>query len=55
MYGAGRLESTNIADYEVIGWVSVEAGYPEFVEPLIRMAEVEWDHEFYFRRKVLTH
>ena len=39
MYGAGRLERGN----------------DHFVEELLTMAEVEWEHEKYFREKVLTH
>lgn len=55
MYGAGRLESKNIAEYEVAARVAFEAGHLELVEDLVRMAEVEWDHEFYFRGKAQTH
>jgi hypothetical protein len=31
------------------------AGYPELVDDLLQMAEVEWEHEQYFRRKVANH
>lgn len=52
MYGAGRLESGNIVEYEVAARHARDAGYPQYVDCILRMAEVEWDHELYFRRKV---
>lgn len=55
MYGAGRLERRNIVEYETAARLAVEAGRPEFVDCLLTMAEVEWDHEQYFRSRVLTH
>ena len=54
MYGAGRLEQGNIIEYEVAAEYALKAGYPHFVEDLLHMAEIEWDHEFYFRSKCLT-
>jgi hypothetical protein len=55
MYGAGRLERRNIVEYETAARLAVQAGRPEFVDCLLTMAEVEWDHEEYFRSRVLTH
>ncbi len=55
MYGAGRLERGNIVEYETAARLAVEAGRPEFVECLLAMAEVEWDHEAFFRSRVLSH
>jgi Ubiquinone biosynthesis protein COQ7 len=55
MYGAGRLERRNIVEYETAARLAVGAGRPEFVDCLLTMAEVEWDHEQYFRSRVLTH
>lgn len=55
MYGAGRLEAQNIREYEVAARLALAAGRPTLVEPLLEMAEVEWDHEHYFRGKVLAH
>jgi len=52
MWGAGRLEKGNIREYEVAARWAVEAGRPEFVDCLLGMAEVEWEHEFYFRSRV---
>ena len=55
MYGAGRLESHNVREYEDAADLAVESGHPEFVSCLLEMAEVEWEHEAYFRSKVGTH
>ena len=55
MYGAGRLERRNIVEYDTAARLAVAAGRPEFVDCLLTMAEVEWDHEQYFRSRVLTH
>jgi hypothetical protein len=55
MYGAGRLESQNIREYEVAARLALVAGLPHFVDPLLEMAEVEWDHERFFRGKASRH
>ena len=55
MYGAGRLESHNVKEYEDAADLAVASGHPEFVACLLEMAEVEWDHEAYFRGKVESH
>ena len=55
MYGAGWLESRNIVEYEVAARLALEAGHPEFVDCLLSMAEVEWEHEAYFRTRVMEH
>ena len=55
MYGAGRLESHNIGEYEDAARLARDAGQPELVDCLLTMAEVEWDHEAYFRSKVEPH
>jgi hypothetical protein len=55
MYGAGKLESGNIVEYEVAARLAFEANRPEFIEDLLFMAEIEWDHELYFRKKYLSH
>jgi rubrerythrin len=55
MYGAGRLESRNIREYETAARYAKESGREEFVDCLLTMAEVEWDHEKYFRSRVLIH
>jgi rubrerythrin len=55
MYGAGRLESRNIVEYEDAARDAVACGRADFVDCLLEMAEVEWDHEAYFRSKVTGH
>lgn len=55
MYGAGRLESHNVKEYEDAADFAVGCGHREFVPCLLEMAEVEWEHEAYFRAKVESH
>lgn len=55
MYGAGFLESRNIVEYEVAARLAILSGHVEFVDCLLEMAEVEWEHELYFRERVLSH
>jgi rubrerythrin len=55
MYGAGRLERGNIVEYEAAARLARSAGRPELVDCLLTMAEVEWDHEQYFRSRVQSH
>ncbi|MGH9968132.1 MAG: ferritin-like domain-containing protein [Pyrinomonadaceae bacterium] len=55
MYGAGRLESRNIAEYETAARYARECGREDLVNCLLTMAEVEWEHERYFRSRVLLH
>jgi rubrerythrin len=55
MYGAGKLERNNIVEYEHAAKYAAGCGRYEFVDCLLTMAEVEWEHEQYFRSKVLSH
>ena len=55
MYGAGRLESRNIREYETAARYARDSAHDEFVDCLLTMAEVEWEHEKYFRSRVLLH
>lgn len=55
MYGAGKLERHNIVEYEEAAVYAAECGHPEMIEPLLEMAEVEWEHERYFRERVAGH
>jgi rubrerythrin len=55
MYGAGKLESRNVREYETAARYARDAGCVEFIECLLEMAEVEWDHEYYFRSCVVSH
>ena len=55
MYGAGRLERRNVGEYEDAARWARACGHEELVDCLLGMAEVEWDHEAYFRERVLAH
>jgi rubrerythrin len=55
MYGAGRLESRNVREYETAARYARDCGRDEFTDCLLTMAEVEWEHEYYFRSRVLLH
>lgn len=55
MYGAGRLESSNIREYETAAKYALECGREDLIDCLLTMAEVEWEHEKYFRLRVLSH
>ena len=55
MYGAGKLESKNIVEYETAARYARDCGRTEFVDCLLTMAEVEWEHERFFRSCVLRH
>ncbi len=53
MYGAGRLEKQNVREYENAAEYASKCGKTQFLDCLLSMAELEWDHEVYFREKVL--
>lgn len=55
MYGAGRLESRNVGEYETAARYARDCGREDFIDCLLTMAEVEWEHEKYFRSRVLIH
>lgn len=55
MYGAGRLESRNVREYETAARFARECGHEELIDCLLGMAETEWEHEKYFRSRVLIH
>jgi hypothetical protein len=55
MYGAGKLESKNVGEYEAAARYARLAGFGHWVEDLLRMAEVESDHEAYFHQKCEGH
>ena len=49
MYGAGKLESRNVKEYETAARYARDCGRADLIDCLLEMAEVEWDHEYYFR------
>ena len=49
MYGAGWLERHNIVEYEDAAVYAANCGRPELIDCLLTMAEVEWEHERFFR------
>lgn len=51
MYGAGKLERQNIGEYEHAARLALVAGLDAWVDELLTLAEVEWDHELFFREK----
>ncbi len=55
MYGAGRLERHNIVEYEEAAGYARACGQEELIDCLLTMAEVEWEHEKYFRSKAESH
>jgi rubrerythrin len=55
MYGAGRLESRNIGEYEAAARFARDCECDQFIDCLLTMAEVEWEHELYFRSCVESH
>ncbi|HKR63462.1 MAG TPA: ferritin-like domain-containing protein [Thermoanaerobaculia bacterium] len=55
MYGAGRLERSNIIEYEDAARYASECGHDEMVDCLLTMAEVEWEHERFFRERIAQH
>ncbi len=53
MYGAGWLESGNIRQYEDAAGLAILAGRSDLAPGILRMAEVEWEHERFFRAKIV--
>lgn len=52
MYGAGRMESRNYRQYLLAADYALACGHTDYINCFLSMAEVEWDHEAYFRGKV---
>ena len=55
MYGAGALERRNIVEYEDAAAYALDSDHEELIDCLLTMAEVEWEHEYFFRHKVAGH
>ena len=55
MYGAGKLERSNIEEYEDAARFARAAGLTQMIDCLLTMAEVEWEHERFFREQIQGH
>jgi rubrerythrin len=55
MYGAGLIERLNIREYERAARLAALSGVAVFADELLDLAEVEWEHERYFRLKAASH
>lgn len=55
MYGAGKLERGNIVEYETAARFALGCGRHDLIDCLLTMAEVEWEHERYFRELITDH
>ena len=55
MYGAGRVERRNIVEYETAADCARRAGRAEWVLELLEMADVEREHERFFRERIEGH
>jgi rubrerythrin len=55
MYGAGWIERLNIREYERAARLATLHGSADFADELLDLAEVEWEHERYFRLKAASH
>lgn len=55
MYGAGKLERGNIVEYEEAAIYAAECGRTEMIDCILTMAEVEWEHELFFRERLTGH
>ncbi len=55
MYGAGKLERKNVMEYVHAAHYAAHSGHNEFVTDLLEMAKTEWEHEKYFRQKIIAH
>lgn len=55
MYGAGKLERSNIEEYEHAARYALLADHPEMIDCILEMAEVEWEHERFFRERIAGH
>jgi len=52
MYGAGKIERRNVGEYVDGAAFARAAGLEGLVDELLYMAEIEWDHEQYFRARI---
>jgi hypothetical protein len=54
MYGAALLESKNIGEYEDAAQLAWLADRKSYVNELLCLGEVEWDHELWLRERCMT-
>lgn len=55
MYGAALLETKNVKEYDDAAGHAAACGRDDFVPCLKTMADVELEHERYFKTKVREH
>jgi hypothetical protein len=55
MWGAGLLERHNIIEYEDAAMFAAACGHDGMIDCLLTMAEVEWEHEYFFRSRITGH
>ena len=55
MYGAGKLERGNIIEYQEAAIYAAECGQIGMIDCILTMAEVEWEHERFFRERLIGH
>lgn len=55
MYFAGRLESANWREYEVAAFHANKLGLLDFEKELMRLSQVEREHELFFLQMVADH
>jgi rubrerythrin len=55
MYFAGRLEHTNVKEYDTAAEHAGKLGLQKYKKELIKMAQTEQEHEDFFGRMVLGH
>lgn len=55
MYFAGRLEHTNVKEYDTAAYHASKLGLRKFEKELLKMARTEKEHEDFFGSMVLDH
>jgi rubrerythrin len=55
MYFAGRLEHTNVKEYDTAAFHAGHLGLKKYKKELLKMAQTEQEHEDFFGRMVLDH
>ena len=55
MYFAGRLEHTNVKEYDTAAFHAGQLGLRKFQKELLKMARTEKEHEDFFARMVTDH